>query len=55
MLLTGGLFTVNDDTYKLFKAIEVKIRQALPQHLTGSAREAVNKELVTRLKCAGEQ
>ncbi len=34
----GGLFEVNDGTYNFFKAVEVKTRQLLPQHLIESAK-----------------
>lgn len=29
----GGLFEVNDDTFNLFRAIEVKTKEVLPRHL----------------------
>ena len=43
----GGLFEVNDETYKLFVDLEMKVRKFLPQLMKpGSA--ALNKELVVK-------
>ncbi len=36
----GGLFYVNDDTFTVFKAIELKTQEHLPQHLCGSESKA---------------
>lgn len=44
----GGLFVVNAETFELFKAIEVKIKEVLPQHLvhSGGKKEAVIQSVV---------
>ena len=38
----GGLFVVNDETFELFKAIELITRQVLPQHLAGNSKHPEN-------------
>ena len=40
----GGLFTVNDTTFNLFKLIESKTRTLLPQHLQQAGTTCFNKE-----------
>ena len=37
----GGLFVVNDNTFKLFKAMELKTREILPQHLARSGEHSL--------------
>lgn len=43
----GGLFHVNDTTYILFKAIELKTKEVLPEHLL--SRSAKKEDLVTKI------
>ncbi len=42
----GGLFVVRDGTFELFKAIEVKTKEVLPQHLARSVQAGSRNELV---------
>lgn len=49
----GGLFVLNDATFNFFKAIEVKVQELLPQHLSNAAtakkdlhREIMDDDLV---------
>ncbi len=44
----GGLFLVNDSTFKFFKAVEVKLQLLLPQHLSqGGDKEALLAAIVS--------
>ena len=42
----GGLFVVRDGTFELFKAIEVKTKEVLPQHLSSCEQAATREELL---------
>ncbi len=42
----GGLFVVRDGTFELFKAIEVKTKEVLPQHLASYEQDATREELI---------
>ncbi len=48
----GGLFVVNDGTFELFKFIEVKMKQLLPQHMAGIVRSS-KEELVKTAEVDG--